>query len=108
MCTRWGCASGVWGVSGWSCGALQLAWELPWCGAGGFGQSPHCLLPGCLPVPQVIASGLSKLASVPSGGAVSAAPAAGGAAAAAAPAEKKEEEKEEEEEEEDMGFSLFD
>ncbi|KAM9798700.1 60S acidic ribosomal protein P2 [Syngnathus typhle] len=62
---------------------------------------------------EVMNSGLSKLASVPAGGAV-AAPAAAGAAssAAAAPAaaeEKKEEKKEESEEsDEDMGFGLFD
>ncbi|XP_028262209.1 60S acidic ribosomal protein P2 [Parambassis ranga] len=64
---------------------------------------------------EVMNSGLSKLASVPAGGAVAATPvaAAGGAAAAgAAPAaaeEKKEEKKEESEEsDEDMGFGLFD
>uniref|UniRef100_UPI0037E7B9CF 60S acidic ribosomal protein P2 n=1 Tax=Semicossyphus pulcher TaxID=241346 RepID=UPI0037E7B9CF len=65
---------------------------------------------------EVMNSGLSKLASVPAGGAV-AAPAAGGgggsaAASGAAPAaaeEKKEEKKEESEEsDEDMGFGLFD
>ncbi|XP_026202611.1 60S acidic ribosomal protein P2 [Anabas testudineus] len=64
---------------------------------------------------EVMNSGLSKLASVPAGGAV-AAPAATGAAGAAAvgaaPAaaeEKKEEKKEESEEsDEDMGFGLFD
>ncbi|XP_061584425.1 60S acidic ribosomal protein P2 [Cololabis saira] len=64
---------------------------------------------------EVMNSGLSKLASVPAGGAV-AAPAAGAgagaAAAGAAPAaaeEKKEEKKEESEEsDEDMGFGLFD
>ncbi|XP_075709831.1 uncharacterized protein LOC142743203 [Rhinoderma darwinii] len=56
-------------------------------------------------------SGLSKLSSVPSGGAVAAAPAsAAPAASAAAAPEKKEEEKKEESEEsdEDMGFGLFD
>uniref|UniRef100_A0A1A7Y6G7 Large ribosomal subunit protein P2 n=1 Tax=Iconisemion striatum TaxID=60296 RepID=A0A1A7Y6G7_9TELE len=63
---------------------------------------------------EVMNSGLSKLASVPAGGAVVApAAAAGGAAGAgAAPAaaeEKKEEKKEESEEsDEDMGFGLFD
>uniref|UniRef100_A0A8C9WH15 Large ribosomal subunit protein P2 n=1 Tax=Scleropages formosus TaxID=113540 RepID=A0A8C9WH15_SCLFO len=57
---------------------------------------------------------LSKLASVPAGGAVVATAAAGSAApaAGAAPAvveEKKEEKKEESEEsDEDMGFGLFD
>ncbi|XP_040060842.1 60S acidic ribosomal protein P2 isoform X2 [Gasterosteus aculeatus] len=60
---------------------------------------------------EVMNSGLSKLASVPAGGAV-AAPAAAVAAAGAAPAvaeEKKEEKKEESEEsDEDMGFGLFD
>ncbi|EPQ56465.1 ribosomal protein 60S [Gloeophyllum trabeum ATCC 11539] len=63
-------------------------------------------------VNALIAEGSSKLASVPSGGAVAAAPAAGGAAAggAAAAEEKAEEKKEEEKEEsdEDMGFGLFD
>ncbi|KAI1890608.1 hypothetical protein AGOR_G00155420 [Albula goreensis] len=64
-------------------------------------------------VNEVMNAGLSKLASVPAGGAI-AAPAAAGAAAAAAgdtPAaeEKKEEKKEESEEsDEDMGFGLFD
>ncbi|XP_074496913.1 60S acidic ribosomal protein P2 [Sebastes fasciatus] len=64
---------------------------------------------------QVMNSGLSKLASVPAGGAAAtpAAAAAGGTAGAvAAPAaveEKKEEKKEESEEsDEDMGFGLFD
>ncbi|XP_022597774.1 60S acidic ribosomal protein P2-like [Seriola lalandi dorsalis] len=63
---------------------------------------------------EVMNSGLSKLASVPAGGAVAApAAAAGGAAGAgAAPVaaeEKKEEKKEESEEsDEDMGFGLFD
>lgn len=64
---------------------------------------------------QVIAAGKTKLASVPTGGAVMAG-AAGGAAAAPSAAgetkeeEKKEEKKEEEEEEsdDDMGFGLFD
>ncbi|KAI9218762.1 60s acidic ribosomal protein-domain-containing protein [Blastocladiella britannica] len=58
-------------------------------------------------VEDIIAEGLGKLASVPSGGAAgSAAPAAGSAApaAAAAPAPVEEEE----EEDEDMGFGLFD
>lgn len=65
---------------------------------------------------EVMNSGLSKLASMPAGGAVAAPAAAAGAAAAgagAAPAaaaeEKKEEKKEESEEsDEDMGFGLFD
>uniref|UniRef100_A0A8C6T5E3 Large ribosomal subunit protein P2 n=1 Tax=Neogobius melanostomus TaxID=47308 RepID=A0A8C6T5E3_9GOBI len=67
---------------------------------------------------EVMNSGLSKLASVPAGGAVAAPGAAAGAAGAAAagagaaPAaaeEKKEEKKEESEEsDEDMGFGLFD
>merc|ERR1711976_529198 len=60
-------------------------------------------------VEELMAEGMGKLASVPSGGA---APAAGGAAAGGdAPAgDKKEEKKEESEEEEDddMGFGLFD
>ncbi|XP_053723624.1 60S acidic ribosomal protein P2 isoform X2 [Synchiropus splendidus] len=64
-------------------------------------------------VNEVMNSGLSKLASVPAGGAVAACASAGGAAAGsgAAPAaeEKKEEKKEESEEsDEDMGFGLFD
>ncbi|KAK2861799.1 hypothetical protein Q5P01_001332 [Channa striata] len=64
---------------------------------------------------EVMNSGLSKLASVPAGGAVAApaaTAAAGAAGAGAAPAaaeEKKEEKKEESEEsDEDMGFGLFD
>jgi len=60
---------------------------------------------------ELIAEGSSKLASVPSGGAVAGgASSSDGAAAAAgndAPAEEKEE-KEEEESDEDMGFGLFD
>ncbi|KAK9971352.1 hypothetical protein ABG768_024724 [Culter alburnus] len=64
-------------------------------------------------IEEVIAQGFSKLASVPSGGAVavsaSAAPSAGGSAAAPAAEEKKEEKKEESEEsDDDMGFGLFD
>ncbi|KAJ8399579.1 hypothetical protein AAFF_G00409900, partial [Aldrovandia affinis] len=63
-------------------------------------------------VNEVMNAGLSKLASVPAGGAVAAPVAAGvGAAAADVPAaeEKKEEKKEESEEsDEDMGFGLFD
>ncbi|XP_040193336.1 60S acidic ribosomal protein P2-like [Rana temporaria] len=61
-------------------------------------------------VDDLINNGLSKLCSVPSGGAVSAAaPASAPAAGAAAPAAKKEEVKEESEEsDEDMGFGLFD
>lgn len=64
---------------------------------------------------EVMNAGLSKLASVPAGGAVAvsaaAAPGGGASAAGAAPAaeEKKEEKKEESEEsDEDMGFGLFD
>lgn len=57
---------------------------------------------------EVIESGVSKLASVPAGGAVAssggAAPAAGGGGAAKEEAKKEEEE----EEDADMGFSLFD
>merc|ERR1712038_1601782 len=57
-------------------------------------------------VEEVIAEGMSLLASVPSGGA---APAAGAAAAgdAAPAAEEKKEESEEEESDSDMGFDLF-
>ncbi|KAL0048280.1 hypothetical protein WJX82_000015 [Trebouxia sp. C0006] len=64
-------------------------------------------------IEEVIASGVSKLASVPSGGGGGGAAAGGGGGAAAAggaaeeKAEKKEEEPEEESDE-DMGFSLFD
>ncbi|KAK7466476.1 60S acidic ribosomal protein P2 [Stygiomarasmius scandens] len=60
---------------------------------------------------ELIAEGNSKLASVPSGGAVAASGGAGGAAPAAAAAEEAKEEKKEEEKEEsddDMGFGLFD
>ncbi|PFX22982.1 60S acidic ribosomal protein P2-like [Stylophora pistillata] len=63
---------------------------------------------------EVIEAGKSKLASVPTGGAVMAAASSGGGAAAPAgekaEEEKKEEKKEEEEEEsdDDMGFGLFD
>ncbi|XP_053556560.1 60S acidic ribosomal protein P2 [Bombina bombina] len=61
-------------------------------------------------IEDVVNSGLSKLSSVPSGGAVAAAPASAPAAGgAAATAEKREEVKEESEEsDEDMGFGLFD
>ncbi|CEM04555.1 unnamed protein product [Vitrella brassicaformis CCMP3155] len=69
------------------------------------GKSPH----------EVIADGLTKLQSVPTGGgggaavaAGGAAPAAGGAAVAAEEAKEEEKKEEEEEEDEDMGFSLFD
>ena len=59
---------------------------------------------------EVVASGLGKLASVPSGGAVVAS--SGGAAAAgdapAAEEEKEPEPESEEESDDDMGFSLFD
>ncbi|XP_072239205.1 60S acidic ribosomal protein P2 isoform X2 [Leuresthes tenuis] len=59
---------------------------------------------------EVMNSGLSKLASVPAGGAVAAPAAAAGAGPAPAAAEEKKEEKKEESEEsdEDMGFGLFD
>ncbi|KAI1293821.1 60S acidic ribosomal protein P2 [Halotydeus destructor] len=62
-------------------------------------------------IEEVIASGSTKLASVPSGGGAAAPAAAAPAAAAAAPAAagKKEAKKEEsEEEDDDMGFGLFD
>ncbi|KAL9228559.1 hypothetical protein vseg_004123 [Gypsophila vaccaria] len=62
-------------------------------------------------IEEVIASGRSKLASVPSGGgaiAVSAAPAAAGGAAAAEPAKEEKKVEEKEESDDDMGFSLFD
>ncbi|KAH9839838.1 60S acidic ribosomal protein P2 [Rhodofomes roseus] len=61
-------------------------------------------------VNELIAEGSSKLASVPSGGAVAASGAAAGGAAAAPAEEAKEEKKEEEKEEsdDDMGFGLFD
>ncbi|XP_063294064.1 large ribosomal subunit protein P2 [Pelobates fuscus] len=63
-------------------------------------------------IEEVIAQGNTKLACMPSGGAVAVAASAGSgsAAAAAAPAEEKKEEKKEESEEsdEDMGFGLFD
>eukprot|EP00382_Lankesteria_abbotti_P004705 CAMPEP_0113849658 /NCGR_PEP_ID=MMETSP0372-20130328/3293_1 /TAXON_ID=340204 /ORGANISM="Lankesteria abbotti" /LENGTH=110 /DNA_ID=CAMNT_0000819553 /DNA_START=43 /DNA_END=375 /DNA_ORIENTATION=+ /assembly_acc=CAM_ASM_000359 len=56
---------------------------------------------------ELVASGMTKLQSVPSGGAVVASGAVTTAAAAPA-AEEKPQEPEEESEEEDMGFSLFD
>ncbi|KAH9983894.1 60S acidic ribosomal protein p2 [Russula compacta] len=58
----------------------------------------------------LIAEGIGKLASVPSGGAAVAAASGAGGAAPAAAAETQEEEKKEEKEEsdEDMGFGLFD
>ncbi|CAE6447178.1 unnamed protein product [Rhizoctonia solani] len=62
-------------------------------------------------VNALISEGSSKLASVPSGGAVASGGAAPAAAAGGAPAEEKKEEKKEEEKEEsddDMGFGLFD
>ncbi|KAM8940083.1 large ribosomal subunit protein P2 isoform 2-T2 [Pelodytes ibericus] len=63
-------------------------------------------------IDEVIAQGSTKLASMPSGGAVAVAASAGSAApaAAAAPAEEKKEEKKDESEEsdDDMGFGLFD
>ncbi|KAK0531530.1 60S acidic ribosomal protein P2 [Tilletia horrida] len=62
-------------------------------------------------ISEVIAEGSSKLASVPSGGAVASGGAAPAAAGGAAPEAAKEEEKKEEEKEEsddDMGFGLFD
>ncbi|KAM8940084.1 large ribosomal subunit protein P2 isoform 3-T3 [Pelodytes ibericus] len=56
-------------------------------------------------IDEVIAQGSTKLASMPSGGAVAVAASAG----SAAPAEKKEEKKDESEEsDDDMGFGLFD
>merc|ERR1712126_100534 len=60
-------------------------------------------------IDELVAAGMGKLASMPSGGAAPAAAAGGGGAAPAAE-EAKEEKKEEEEEEsdDDMGFGLFD
>lgn len=60
-------------------------------------------------VNELIAEGMTKLSSVPSGGGGGGGGAAGGGAAEAAE-ETKEEEKEESEDEEDndMGFDLFD
>ncbi|XP_063681598.1 large ribosomal subunit protein P2-like [Bolinopsis microptera] len=62
-------------------------------------------------IDEVVASGLGKLASVPSGGGGAAAK-SGGAAAGDAPAEVEEEKEPEpdsdEESDDDMGFSLFD
>uniref|UniRef100_A0A669E7K5 Large ribosomal subunit protein P2 n=1 Tax=Oreochromis niloticus TaxID=8128 RepID=A0A669E7K5_ORENI len=62
---------------------------------------------------EVVNSGLSKLASVPAGGAVAApaaAAAGGGVSCVGSQLEEKKEEKKEESEEsdEDMGFGLFD
>ncbi|XP_053576186.1 60S acidic ribosomal protein P2 [Bombina bombina] len=62
-------------------------------------------------IEEVIAQGNTKLASMPSGGAVAVSAGAGSASApaAAAPAEEKKEEKDESEEsDDDMGFGLFD
>lgn len=57
-------------------------------------------------IPELIAEGSQKLASVPTGGAAAPAAAAGGAAAAAPEEAAKEEEKEESDG--DMGMGLFD
>ena len=59
---------------------------------------------------DVVAAGVGKLASVPTGGAASAggAKAAAGGDAPAAAVEEVKEESEEEESDDDMGFSLFD
>lgn len=57
---------------------------------------------------EVIAEGMSKFSSVPSGGGAAAAAAGGGGDEAPAEEEKKKEEEEEEEEDDDMGFGLFD
>ncbi len=57
-------------------------------------------------VDEVVAAGMSKLASMPSGGAVAAAPVAASGAAAAPAAAAKEAPKEESDD--DMGFGLFD
>uniref|UniRef100_A0A3Q3WAQ4 Large ribosomal subunit protein P2 n=1 Tax=Mola mola TaxID=94237 RepID=A0A3Q3WAQ4_MOLML len=58
---------------------------------------------------DIIASGLSKLASVPAGGAVWAPAASGGSAGTRETLAEKEEKREESEEsDEDMGFGLFD
>lgn len=57
-------------------------------------------------VEEVIASGMSKLASMPSGGSTVSAPAAAAPAASAAKEEAKKEVKEESDD--DMGFGLFD
>nr|P27055.1 RecName: Full=Large ribosomal subunit protein P2; AltName: Full=60S acidic ribosomal protein P2; AltName: Full=L12EI [Babesia bovis]AAA27797.1 ribosomal protein L12eI [Babesia bovis] len=60
-------------------------------------------------VHETIAAGMTKLQSMPAGGAAMPAAAAGGAPAAAEDkAEAKKPEAEPEEEEDDMGFSLFD
>lgn len=59
-------------------------------------------------LPALIASGSSKLASMPAGGAASSAVASSAPAAAGAKAAAKEEKKVEEEEDVDMGFGLFD
>ena len=60
-------------------------------------------------VEEVVAAGMSKLASMPAGGAVAASSAAPSAAAPAAAAAKEEAKKEEKEEsDDDMGFGLFD
>lgn len=58
-------------------------------------------------VDEVVAAGMSKLASMPAGGAVAAAPAAASGASAAAPAAAAKEAPKEESDD-DMGFGLFD
>lgn len=59
-------------------------------------------------VDEVVAAGMSKLASMPAGGAVAAAPAAAASASAAAPAAAAAKEAPKEESDDDMGFGLFD
>eukprot|EP00999_Lentomonas_sp_LEN2_P001039 NODE_2043_length_664_cov_320.480447_g1993_i0.p2 GENE.NODE_2043_length_664_cov_320.480447_g1993_i0~~NODE_2043_length_664_cov_320.480447_g1993_i0.p2 ORF type:complete len:112 (-),score=56.26 NODE_2043_length_664_cov_320.480447_g1993_i0:104-439(-) len=61
-------------------------------------------------IAELIADGTSKMASVPTGGAVAAAaaPAAGGDAPAEAKKEEKKEAPKEESDDEDMDFGLFD
>ena len=62
-------------------------------------------------VEELMAEGMTKLASMPAGGGGGAAPAAaaaGGSGGGAAPAEAKKEEPEEDSEDDDMGMSLFD
>ncbi|XP_078006775.1 LOW QUALITY PROTEIN: uncharacterized protein LOC110220640 [Phascolarctos cinereus] len=62
-------------------------------------------------IEDVIAQGSSKLASIPTGGAVAVAASAGSAAPAVggtAPAAEEEKEEKKEESDEDMGFGLFD
>ncbi|KAJ1515679.1 60S acidic ribosomal protein P2 [Coelomomyces lativittatus] len=61
-------------------------------------------------IEEVIANGMTKMSSIPSGGAVAASGAASASSGSAAPAAQAKEEvvEEKEESDEDLGFGLFD